>query len=87
MPIEMESAKEEILAFLEKKTGAKSKFYFNDFTKLFPDAKGREVKKVLTALVKEEKLNTGPPEVLPCTASQALVSRVELSTKISLRYA
>ncbi|CCO22406.1 Protein dsvD [Maridesulfovibrio hydrothermalis AM13 = DSM 14728] len=56
MPIEMESAKEEILAFLEKKTGAKSKFYFNDFTKLFPDAKGREVKKVLTALVKEQKI-------------------------------
>ena len=56
MPIEMDSAKEEILSFLEKKTGAKSKFYFNDFTKLFPDAKGREVKKVLTALVKEEKV-------------------------------
>jgi len=56
MPIDMDSAKEEIMAFLEKKTGAKSKFYFNDFTKLFPDAKGREVKKVLTALVKEEKV-------------------------------
>ncbi len=56
MPIEMESAKAEILKFLEEKTGAKSKFYFNDFTKLFPDEKGRDVKKVLTALVKEEKV-------------------------------
>ncbi|WP_320007659.1 dissimilatory sulfite reductase D family protein [Maridesulfovibrio sp.] len=52
----MESAKAEILKFLEEKTGAKSKFYFNDFTKLFPDEKGRDVKKVLTALVKEEKV-------------------------------
>ncbi|OEU69484.1 MAG: dissimilatory sulfite reductase-asociated protein DsvD [Desulfovibrio sp. S3730MH75] len=56
MPIELESAKVIILEFLEKKTGAKSKFYFNDFTKLFPDAKGREVKKVLTALVQEMKV-------------------------------
>ncbi|WP_320172629.1 dissimilatory sulfite reductase D family protein [Maridesulfovibrio sp.] len=52
----MESAKEVIMKYLDEKTGAKSKFYFNDFTKLFPDAKGREVKKVLTALVKEEKV-------------------------------
>jgi hypothetical protein len=56
MPIDMESAKAEILDFLQKKTKSKSKFYFNDFTKLFPDAKGREVKKVLTELVKEEKM-------------------------------
>ena len=56
MAIEMESAKETILKFLEEKTGAKSKFYFNDFTKLFPEEKGRDVKKVLTALVKEEKV-------------------------------
>lgn len=56
MPIEMESAKKTILDFLESKSGSKSKFYFNDFTKLFPDAKGREVKKVLTELVKTEKV-------------------------------
>ncbi|MFW5489545.1 MAG: dissimilatory sulfite reductase D family protein [Desulfovibrio sp.] len=52
----MESGKVEILKFLEEKTGSKSKFYFNDFTKLFPDAKAREVKKILTELVKEEKM-------------------------------
>ncbi|WP_027721272.1 dissimilatory sulfite reductase D family protein [Maridesulfovibrio zosterae] len=56
MPIELESAKVVIMDYLTAKTGAKSKFYFNDFTKLFPDAKAREVKKVLTALVKEEKV-------------------------------
>ncbi len=56
MPIDMESGKVEILKFLEEKTGSKSKFYFNDFTKLFPDAKAREVKKILTELVKEEKM-------------------------------
>jgi hypothetical protein len=56
MPIEMESAKKTIIDFLESKSASKSKFYFNDFTKLFPDSKGREVKKVLTALVKEEKV-------------------------------
>lgn len=56
MPIEMESAKKEILDFLESKKEKKSKFYFNDFTNMFPDAKAREVKKVLTELVKEEKI-------------------------------
>lgn len=56
MPIEMESAKTQILEFLESKKEKKSKFYFNDFTSMFPDAKAREVKKVLTELVKEEKI-------------------------------
>ncbi|WP_147818750.1 dissimilatory sulfite reductase D family protein [Salidesulfovibrio onnuriiensis] len=56
MPLELESAKAEIIKFCEEKSKSKSKFYFNDFTKLFPDAKAREVKKVLTALVQEEKM-------------------------------
>ncbi len=56
MPIDMETGKAEILKFLEEKTGAKSKFYFNDFTKLFPDEKARDVKKILTELVKDEKM-------------------------------
>lgn len=56
MAIEMESAKKTIIDFLESKSASKSKFYFNDFTKLFPDEKAREVKKILTALVKEEKV-------------------------------
>ena len=56
MPLDAEAAKAEIIAFCEEKSKSKSKFYFNDFTKLFPDAKSREVKKILTALVQEEKM-------------------------------
>lgn len=56
MAIDMESAKVKIVEFLEEKRSKKTKFYFNDFTELFPDAGQREVKKVLTELVKGEKL-------------------------------
>lgn len=53
MPLDMAAGKQKIKEFLESKAGTKSKFYFNDFTKLFEDAKPREVKKVLTAMVNE----------------------------------
>jgi len=56
MALDVEAAKAEILAFCEAKSKNKSKFYFNDFTKLFPDEKARAVKKILTALVQEEKM-------------------------------
>ena len=51
----MSSEKEQVLEFLTGKTG-KSKFYFSDFCKIFPDKKQREVKKVLTELVNEGKV-------------------------------
>ncbi|MCA1742810.1 MAG: dissimilatory sulfite reductase D family protein [Desulfovibrionales bacterium] len=54
--MDQEAGKQEIMNFLESKSKTKTKFYFNDFTKLFPDVKAREVKKLLTALVQEEKL-------------------------------
>ena len=54
--MDKEAAKQEIINFLESKSGSKTKFYFNDFTKLFPDMKQREVKKLLSELVQEEKL-------------------------------
>lgn len=54
MPIDMEEGKAKIVGFLEEKSAKKSKFYFNDFVALFDDAKPREVKKVLTQLVKDE---------------------------------
>ena len=54
MALDMEEAKKVILEYCEGK--AKTKFYFNDFPKLFPDAKQREVKKILTALVQEGKM-------------------------------
>ncbi len=51
----MEEEKQKIIEFLEGKTG-KTKFYFTDFCKIFPDLKQREVKKFLTALVQEGKV-------------------------------
>lgn len=50
----MDAQGQVIVDFLNSKAGVKSKFYFNDFCGLFPDMKPREVKKILTALVKEE---------------------------------
>ncbi len=51
----MDEEKQKVIEFLQSKKG-KTKFYFNDFLKVFPDKKAREVKKILTALVNEEKL-------------------------------
>lgn len=45
-----------IVDFIESKSKSKSKFYFNDFLPLFPEKKAREVKKVMSAMVKEEIL-------------------------------
>lgn len=51
----MEAEKQAVIEFLEGKKG-KTKFYFNDFFKVFPDKKPREVKKILTALVNDQVL-------------------------------
>ena len=51
-----EAAKKVILDFCEAKSKNKSKFYFNDFTKLFPEEKARAVKKILTMLIQEGTL-------------------------------
>ncbi|QGY38988.1 dissimilatory sulfite reductase-asociated protein DsvD [Pseudodesulfovibrio cashew] len=56
MALDPEAAKAEIIKFCEEKSKSKSKFYFNDFTKLFPDEKSRAVKKLLTELVQAEKM-------------------------------
>jgi len=52
----MEENYKVIVDFIESKSKSKSKFYFNDFLALFPDMKAREVKKILSAMVKEEVL-------------------------------
>lgn len=52
----MEAEKAKIIEFLESKKATKTKFYFQDFTKLFPEMKQRDVKKILTALVADSKL-------------------------------
>ena len=52
----MADEKDIIVEFLKGKSASKSKFYFKDFTELFPDKGPREVKKILTRLVNEEVL-------------------------------
>jgi flagellar basal body L-ring protein FlgH len=56
MALDMNEAKKKIVEFCESKSKTKTKFYFNDFTDLFPDEKARDVKKILTALVNESVL-------------------------------
>ena len=52
----MADDKDIVVDFQNSKAGSKSKFYFKDFTTLFPDKGPRDVKKILTALVNEEVL-------------------------------
>ncbi len=52
-----EEMKQKILDYCESKAKTKSKFYFNDFSKLLSDElKPRQVKKLMTELVQEGKL-------------------------------
>ena len=50
--MEYEEAKEKIVAGLEKKSKTKSKFYFNDLTKIL-DMKPRLAKKLINQMVSE----------------------------------
>lgn len=50
----MAEDKEVIIEYLKAKAKVKSKHYFKDFLELFPDKKPREVKKILSDLVKAE---------------------------------
>ena len=52
----MADDKDIVVEFLNSKSASKSKFYFKDFTDLFPDKGPRDVKKILTKLVNEEVL-------------------------------
>ena len=49
----MADEKEVIVEYFKSKAKTKTKHYFNDFLELFPDKKPREVKKILSELVKE----------------------------------
>ena len=51
-----EAAKKLVVDFMTKKAKTKSKFYFKDFYKLFPDDKPRMIKKVINKMVEEEVL-------------------------------
>ena len=63
----MADEKDVVVEFLKSKSSSKSKFYFKDFTDLFPEKGPREVKKILTKLVKKF-WNSGLPAPPPCTA-------------------
>lgn len=54
MALDVNEAKQAVIDFCESKK--KTKFYFNDFLKVFPDEKARAVKKILTALVNDGTL-------------------------------
>ncbi|PID77755.1 MAG: dissimilatory sulfite reductase-asociated protein DsvD [Deltaproteobacteria bacterium] len=51
-----DNAKEMILEQMKKKSKTKSKFYFNDLSKMFPDESPRAVKKVVNEMVSEGSL-------------------------------
>ena len=49
----IEEDKQLILDTLKSKTGGKTKFYLNDFNKMFPDRKPRDIKKIVNQMVTE----------------------------------
>ncbi|UCG04998.1 MAG: dissimilatory sulfite reductase D family protein [Desulfobacterales bacterium] len=53
--MEYEEAKAKIVEGLEKKSKAKSKFYFNDLAKIL-EVKPRDAKKLINRMVQEEVL-------------------------------
>lgn len=48
-----EEATKAVVDWMTKKSGTKTKFYFNDFSKIFPDDKPREIKKLVNKLVSD----------------------------------
>lgn len=48
-----DEAKKAILDELNKKSGAKTKFYLKDFYKMVPDMKNRDVKNLVNKMVQE----------------------------------
>ncbi|MBT3179082.1 MAG: dissimilatory sulfite reductase-asociated protein DsvD [Desulfobacula sp.] len=51
-----EAATKVVVDFMTKKSKTKTKFYFKDFYKLFPDDKPRVIKKVINKMVQDEVL-------------------------------
>jgi len=73
--MEYEEAKEKVVAELTKKLKSKSKFYFNDLSKIL-DMKPREAKKIVNKLVTDgilEYWSSGSTSMygLPGTGKQA----------------
>jgi len=53
---DQEAATKAVVDFLTKKLKTKTKFYFKDFYKIFPDDKPRLIKKVITKMVTDQVL-------------------------------
>ncbi len=75
MALDYEESKEKIVAALQKKQKTKSKFYYNDLTKIL-GCKPREGKKIVNQLVQEgvlEYWSSGSTSMygLPGTGKQA----------------
>ena len=51
-----EAATKAVVDWMTKKSKNKTKFYFKDFSKVFPDDKPRVIKKVITKMVQDEIL-------------------------------
>lgn len=51
-----EAATQAVVDWMTKKAKTKTKFYFNDFAKVFPDDKPRDIKKVINKMVQDEVL-------------------------------
>ena len=51
-----EAAYKAVVDFIKSKSKTKSKFYFKDFSKVFPDDKMRAIKKIINQMVKDEVL-------------------------------
>lgn len=51
-----EAATKAVVDWMNKKSKTKTKFYFNDFSKIFPDDKPRAIKKVINLMVQDEVL-------------------------------
>jgi len=54
--MEKDEMKQAIVDTLQKKSKSKSKFYLKDFYAIFPEAKPREVKKVVNEMVSDGTL-------------------------------
>jgi predicted ATPase len=51
-----EAAVKAVVDYMTQKSKTKTKFYFNDFQKIFPDDKLRVIKKVVNKMVEDEVL-------------------------------
>ena len=81
MPLDYEESKEKIVTALTKKLKNKSKFYFNDLSKIL-EVKPREAKKIVNRLVEEgvlEYWSSGSTSMygMPGTGKQAAAEHEE----------